>query len=228
MRAIAYVRVSTDMQADSGAGLAAQRAAIRTYAARAGLEIVATFEDAGISGTAGLEDRPALAAAVGQLRRGDILIVAKRDRLGRDQLVTLMIEKAVARRGAAIASADGVGNGDTAADVFMRGVMDAAAAFERSLIAARTKAAMAAKRKAGERVGDIPFGYDLGDDGRLVPNAAEQLILEKIRACREAGVSLRRIASILTEEGFATKKGNATWNHNTIRSILRRQAALAA
>jgi len=228
MRAIAYVRVSTDMQADSGAGLAAQRAAIRAYASKAGLEIVATFADEGISGAAGLDARPGLAAAIGQLRRGDMLIVAKRDRLGRDMLTTLTIEKAVARRGAAVASADGCGNGDSAADLFMRNVMDAAAAFERSLIASRTKAAMAEKRRAGERTGDIPFGYDLGADGRLVPNVAEQLIVQKIRACREAGVSLRRIAAILTEEGYATKKGNGTWNHNTIRSILKREAALAA
>ncbi len=228
MKAIAYIRVSTDMQAESGAGLAAQRAAIETYARKAGMVIEATFSDEGISGAAGIEARPGLAAAIGQLRRGDFLLIAKRDRLGRDQLTTLQIEKAVARRGAAIVSADGVGNGDSAADMFMKAVIDAAAAFERNLIAARTKAAMAAKRKAGQRVGEIPFGWTLGPDGNLIEVAAEQVILEKIRNCRAAGVSLRRIAEILTEEGFATKKGNTKWNHNTIDSILTRAAAMAA
>lgn len=228
MKAIAYVRVSTDQQADSGAGLAAQRAAIDAYAKRAGLTIVATFEDAGISGAAGLEDRPGLAAAVGFLKRGDTLIVGKRDRLGRDTFNVMLIEKAVAKRGATVVSADGVGNGDGAADVFMRSVMDAAAQFERGLIAARTKSAMAAKRAAGERIGEVPYGWCLDADGRLVEDADEQEVLQLIRECRAEGVSLRKIAAVLTGKGYVTKKGKASWSHSTVQSILERAASMAA
>lgn len=228
MNAIAYVRVSTADQAESGAGLAAQVAAINAYAKRHGLTITETFEDAGISGAAGLEDRPGLAAAIGRLRRGDVLLIAKRDRLGRDVMNVMLIEKVIAKRGASVASADGVGNGDGAADVFMRQVMDAAAAFERNLIRARTKAAMAAKRKAGERVGEVPFGWAIDAAGRLVEDAAEQNVLAKIVACRQAGMSLRKIAAILTEAGCVTKKGGTAWSHSTVQSILERAAALAA
>ena len=227
MNAIIYLRVSTTDQAESGAGLAAQSASCAAYAAKAGINVIGTFTDAAISGAAGIEDRPGLMAAVAGLRRGDVLLIAKRDRLGRDQMATLMIEKAVSRKGATIISADGLGNGDDAGSVFMRQVIDAAAVYERNLIKARTKAALAAKRKAGERTGEVPFGWRLDDAGRLAEDAAEQNVLVKIMACRAAGMSLRQIAAILTGAGIVTKKGNAKWHGETIRSILERAAALA-
>jgi DNA invertase Pin-like site-specific DNA recombinase len=228
MNAIIYTRVSTTDQAESGAGLAAQSAACAAYASKAGLTVIGTFTDAAISGAAGIEDRPGLMAAVAGLRRGDALVIAKRDRLGRDQMAVLMIEKAISRKGATIISADGVGNGDDPGSVFMRQVVDAASVYERNLIRARTKAALAAKRKAGELTGEVPFGWRADADGRLIEDAAEQVVLTKIMACRAAGMSLRKIAAILTEAGIVTKKGGAKWHGETIRSILTRAAALAA
>jgi DNA invertase Pin-like site-specific DNA recombinase len=106
--------------------------------------------------------------------------------------------------------------------------MAAASEFERGLIRQRTKAAMAAKRKAGERVGTIPFGWTLGDDNTLVPVAEEQRVIEQIIRCRAAGMSYRAIAAILTEGNVTTKSGASVWNHNTVKSILVRHAALAA
>jgi len=227
MDAIIYTRVSTNDQAESGAGLAAQSASCAAFATKAGMNVIGMFTDAAISGAAGLEDRPGLMAAVAGLRRGDVLLIAKRDRLGRDQMAVLMIEKAISRKGATIVSADGVGNGDDPGSVFMRQVVDAAAVYERNLIRARTKAALAAKRKAGERTGEVPFGWKADADGRLLEDAAEQNVLAKIMACRAAGMSLRKIAAILTEAAIVTKKGGSTWKHSTIKSILERAAALA-
>ena len=228
MAAISYTRVSSDKQAESGAGIAAQAAAIKAYAQRAGLDLVESYTDDGISGAAGIDGRPGLAAAIGRLRRGDVLVIAKRDRLGRDMMTTLTIERAVAKRGASIVSADGVGNGDGAADAFMRSVMDAAAQFERDLIKARTRAAMAEKRKAGERIGEVPFGWRLAADGTLEPVAAEQEILDLIRELRESGLSLRAIAKELTDAGITTKKGKAKWSHSTVQSVLSRACLMAA
>ena len=227
MAAIGYVRVSTDAQGESGAGLDAQRAAIAAYAAKAGLDLVAVHEDAGVSGAAGLEDRPGLIAAVAQLRKGDTLIVAKRCRLGREQLAILMIEQAVAKRGASISSADGAGNGSDPSAKFMAAIIDAASCYERNLIRCRTKAALAAKRSKGERTGQVPFGWQ-DDNGRLVAVPAEQLVLVRIHECRAAGLSLRAIAGILMAEEIITKEGKATWHASTIKSILTRAAAVAA
>jgi DNA invertase Pin-like site-specific DNA recombinase len=238
MALVAYTRVSTDSQAESGAGLEAQRHSIEAYAARHGLEVRSWHSDDGVSGAADLADRPALAAAVADLRRGDVLIVAKRDRLGRDTFVVGMIERVIGKRGATVVSADGVANGDTPADQFMRSVLDAASQFERGLIRQRTRSALAAKRRAGEVTGTVPFGWQLastdrdpstGDllDSTLIEVPAEQTILRLIAELRGTGMSLQSIADTLNAARHATKKGRK-WHASTIRSVIGRQAALAA
>ncbi len=228
MNTIIYTRVSTDEQATSGLGLAAQMAACESFAAKAGHTITACHTDAGVSGAAGIEDRPGLLAAVAGLRRGDALVIAKRCRLGRDQMAILVIERAVRRKGAVILSSDGIGNADDPASQFMKNVIDAASVYELGLIRSRTKAALAAKRSAGELAGEVPFGWVADDNGKLIEVADEQAILRIIGELRQAGVSLRKIAAILTDYGHRTKKGGTEWSHTSVKSILDRQAALAA
>jgi DNA invertase Pin-like site-specific DNA recombinase len=228
MNVTIYTRVSTDEQAATGLGLAAQMAACESFAAKAGHTITGVFTDAGISGAASLEDRPGLMAAIAGLRRGDALVIAKRCRLGRDQMAILMIEKAVSRKGATILSADGVGNTDDPTGQLMKGIVDQFGIYERAMIRSRTKAALAAKRRAGELAGEVPFGWMADATGKLFAVPAEQEILCLIRRLRDEGVSLRKIAAILTESNVTTKKGKAAWTHTTVKSILERQAALAA
>src|SRR5688500_7351522 len=96
--AIGYLRVSTDEQRDSGLGLEAQRTAIEAAATRQGLRIRATFDDAGLSGALPLATRPGLLQALNVLQRGDVLIVAKRDRLGRDVIGVATFEAAAAKK----------------------------------------------------------------------------------------------------------------------------------
>src|SRR5438067_7782716 len=92
-RAWAYLRVSTDKQAESGLGLEAQQASVTACASRLGLPLAAVFMDAGTSGALAIEDRPVLLDAIGAIKRGDVLIVAKRDRIGRDVIAVAMIER---------------------------------------------------------------------------------------------------------------------------------------
>src|SRR2546426_77525 len=93
--ALGYVRCSTDKQAESGLGLEAQRTSITAVAARLKLPLGQVFEDAGKSGSLAIEDRPVLLEAVSALRRGDVLLVAKRDRIGRDVIAVAMIERLI-------------------------------------------------------------------------------------------------------------------------------------
>ena len=77
----------------------------------------------------------------------------------------------------------------------MRNIVNAFAEYERALIRARTRAALAVKRAKGERVGDVPFGYQLAADRvHLEPLAAEQNIIAAIRRLRGDGLSIREIA----------------------------------
>jgi DNA invertase Pin-like site-specific DNA recombinase len=225
-RAVLYLRVSSDEQAQSGAGLNAQLDACRAHAGRSGWEPAGPFADEGISGAAGLDKRPGLLDAITTLGAGDVLLVAKRDRLGRDPIAVAMIEAAVARQGARVVSAAGEGTDDDGpTSILMRRIVDAFAEYERLVIKARTRAALAAKRARGERTGKVRFGDDLADDGRtLTPNEAERELIATIRWMRAEGMSLRAIAAKLTTDGVPTKEGKTRWNHNTVARILGRPA----
>jgi DNA invertase Pin-like site-specific DNA recombinase len=227
-KAIGYKRVSRDQQAESGAGLAAQEDSIRACARRLGLDLVAVFatEDEGVSSVDPLDKRPELLDAIAALGRGDVLVVAKRDRLGRDPIVVAMIEAAVARRGARIVSAAGEGTEtDGPTDVLMRRIVDAFAEYERLIIKARTRAALGAMKKRGERVGGIPFGYRLAaDEVHLEPDEGEQAVLDQIKTMRAAGRTLVDIASELNTRGIM-RRGNGRWDHSFLSRLLSRQAA---
>lgn len=203
-RAVAYLRVSTE---DQRLGPDAQRATIEAWAAREGVVVVAWHVDQGVSGGTDGADRPGLVMALGELRaeRAGVLVVAKRDRIARDVAVAAMIDRAVSSSGARVASAEGVGNGDSPADGFMRSILDAAAAYERSLIRARTRAALAVKKSKGERAGEVPYGFRAQADGRLEVDPDEQNVIVAVRELRAAGVSLRRIVAELEARGFLSR-----------------------
>jgi DNA invertase Pin-like site-specific DNA recombinase len=217
--AVGYLRVSTDGQVVSGLGLDAQREAIAGAARRLGLTVAGWYSDAGVSGSAALDARPGLLAALDALTRGDVLIVAKRDRVARDVLVSAMVERLAARKGARVVSAAGEGtDGDSPADVLMRQMIDAFAQFERALIATRTKAALTAKRARGERAGNVPFGYVADAQGKLTPNPAELRVVALVRELREAGYTLTAIADELNAQGYTTRKGTP-WRHQYVSAL---------
>jgi DNA invertase Pin-like site-specific DNA recombinase len=238
MRAVVYLRVSTDEQAASGLGLEAQRHACERWAEREGCPTAGPFED-DASGAAPLDRRPGLLDALADLEPGDVLLVAKRDRLGRDPVVIAMIEASINRKGCRVVSAAGEGTADDdPSSVLMRRLIDAFAEYERLLIRGRTKAALAAKRRRGERVGSVPFGRVVVDDGRrskkgdlpvaLVEDPAEAAAVAAMLRMKAEGLSPRKIARELDGMGVPTKKGRGGWTHQSVRAILKRHAAEAA
>ncbi len=234
IKVVIYLRVSTDEQAESGLGLEAQLAACKAMAARMGWEVVSVFEDT-MSGGLPLEKRSILLEAVASLRRGYVLLVAKRDRLTRgDMLTTAMIEAAVKRPGARIASAAGEGTeSDDPASILMRRMIDAFAEYERLIIGFRTRSALAAKKARGERTGQVPYGRRLTGGGPpskrsglptgLEPDQSEAGVLDLIRELDAAGLSRRKIAGELDRRGIPTK-GGRPWKHSTVHDLLRRMS----
>jgi DNA invertase Pin-like site-specific DNA recombinase len=227
-KAVPYLRVSDDKQAESGLGLAAQESACRACAKRLGLAVgnVHVTPDEGVSSVDPLDKRPELLEAIDELDRGDVLVVAKRDRLGRDPIIVAMIEAAVARRGARVVSASGEGTEtDGPTDILMRRIVDAFAEYERLVIRARTKAALAVKRSRNERLGGrLPYGSMLAPDGvHLVDNPSEQEVLAFIREMRADGMTLQAIASELNNRGIYRREGSK-WDHRFVSTLLRRAA----
>lgn len=207
--AIAYLRVSTDEQA---LGPAAQRAAIERWAATQGVTVLAWHCDQGVSGAAALDKRPGLTAALGAVTEhgAGLLVVAKRDRLARDVVLAAMIESLAKRTGARVVSAAGEGEGDDGdpASLLMRRMVDVFAEYERAIIRARTRSALAVKRGRGERTGEIPFGLRLAADGvHFEPAAAERAVVARVRHLRAEGLSFRAIVASCDREGLVARTG---------------------
>jgi DNA invertase Pin-like site-specific DNA recombinase len=205
-RAVAYVRVSTDRQ---DLGPDAQRAAIESWARREGVAVLSWHEDR-ITGSEGLEGRPALRDALLALRphRAGLLVVAKRDRLARDVVVAASIEAEAKKSGAVVASAAGEGGtGGDPMSVVMRRFADVFAEHEKNLIRQRTRDALQQKRRRGERAGKVPFGYAADERGRLSPNEGEREVVALVRRLRGEGLSLRAVVDRLRIDGRLSRAG---------------------
>ncbi len=119
------------------------------------------------------------------------------------------LESAVRAEGATVASAAGEGTeSDDPNAVFVRRISDAKSEWERGIIRARTRAALAVKRARGERVGALPFGFRLAVDGKHIePDPDEQDIIARVRSLRLSGLSQRSIAGVLRAEGVVSRAG---------------------
>jgi site-specific DNA recombinase len=228
IRAIAYVRVSSDEQASEGVSLDAQRARLISHAAAAGLHLVATIEDAGRS--ASTLRRPGLEAALEQLRAGgaDALLCVKLDRLTRKvgDLEQLLAAHFGADAPHTLLLAAEPHDAKTATGRLTLRILVAIAEHELDQVAARTQAAVDHKRAAGEVVGAVPFGFDRDGD-RLVPNAAEQETLRRARELDAGGLGLRAIARRLNDDDRPTKRGGR-WDATAVKRLLTRGARGAA
>jgi site-specific DNA recombinase len=228
-RAIGYVRVSTEDQAAEGYSLDAQRAKLAGYAVAADLDLVAVLADEGVSGKR-TDNRPGLQDALRRLRAGEAaaLVVVKLDRLSRSTGDVLDLVETCGREGWSLHSLAERLDTASAMGRFVVTIFAALAQAEREVIGERTKAAMSHMKRNGLRVGAVPFGFDLGADGRtLTPNVAEQSVIGTIRAKASEGCSQVRIAKHLNDQGITTK-GGRRWSKTTIFRILRAREAVAS
>lgn len=211
-RVIGYVRVSTDEQHASGAGLTAQRSAIEAECARRGWDLVDVVgEDAGAS-SATLE-RAGLQGALELLDRGqaDVLVIAKLDRLSRSVSQGAQVMDRAKRRGWSLVALDFGLDTTTPAGEMVANVILSTAQYERRLIGERTKAALAAKKAAGVRLGR--------------PQSLPMAVVGRIVGERRAGRPMRAIARGLTTDGVPTARGGVVWQVSAVQSVLRSQAA---
>ena len=203
------MRVSTDKDRQE-LGVQAQRAAIGSWACRSGVEIVAWYSEE-VTGGASLDKRPILLeaiASVGAFGAG-FLVFQKWDRFARDPFTAALAEIEVQRMGGRLVSADGMGNGDDPASQLQRDLVLAVAKFEKALIRARTKAALAVKKSRGESTGTAPYGFRVGEGGRLVEDVLEQRVRREVRALRATGLSFRQIRAEATSRGLLGRTGCA-------------------
>lgn len=211
-KAVGYLRVSTDKQADHGVSLEAQKAKIDAYTALYDIELVAIVVDAGVSAKS--LERPGLQRALGMARKGqaDAIIVSKLDRLTRSvrDLGTLVEDYFSSDKISLLSVADAIDT-RTAAGRLVLNVLGSVAQWERETIGERTSEAMAHKRANHERTSlHAPYGFQITSDGRtLVADEGEQALLDALREARQRGLSQRAVVAELARQGFTTRKGTA-------------------
>jgi DNA invertase Pin-like site-specific DNA recombinase len=203
---VGYVRCSTEEQAVSGLGLAAQRVAIEADCARRGLSLLAVYSDEGVSGKA-LDNRPELAAALADLDagHGTVLMVSKLDRLSRSVHDATGLLLRAERAGWGLVALDVAVDTTTPQGAAMTQVLAVFAELERRLIGERTKAALAVKRAQGVKLGR--------------PRTLSADVVERIRDARAQGGSWSAIARDLNADATPTAQGGSKWYPATVRYV---------
>jgi len=221
---ITYLRVSTDRQGKSGLGLEAQRKAVADHVASKG-QIAAEYVEIE-SGKK--NERPQLASALAEAKQiGAVLLIAKLDRLARNVAFIANLLEA----GVEIAAAD-----MPEANRFLLHVMAAVAEHEAQAISDRTRAALAAAKARGIKLG-WAMPSRKAEQHRAARKGAEinaqkadrhaANVLPVIRQIADRGASLRQIAAGLNERGIKTARGGL-WYATTIRNILARENDIEA
>lgn len=214
-RFVAYYRVSTAQQGRSGLGLDAQRNAVREFLNGGSWTLSGEFTEIESGKN---NDRPQLALAMNQARLiGATLVIAKLDRLSRDAHFLLGLSKA---------GVDFVAADMPNANRLTVGIMAVVADEERRMISTRTRAALAAAKARGTKLGGYRGGpvVDAKLGGAAVRVAADSFasrVAPTITQLRHEGLSLAAVANKLTSMDVRTARGGA-WTSQAVKNALER------
>jgi DNA invertase Pin-like site-specific DNA recombinase len=216
--AIIYLRVSTAGQVIDGVSLDAQESKSRAWCELNDYEVKAVFTDAGISGKS-TANREGLQNALDAVKKDNALVVYSLSRLARSTKDTIEISEKLNAKGVDLVSLSEKIDTTTAAGKMVFRMLAVLSEFERDQVSERTTAALQHKKAKGERVGGIPYGFQLALDGvKLLKDKTEQALIALVKQLRETGLSLRKIAAKVAEQGF--KPRGKAFYPQTIKLIL--------
>lgn len=213
-----YVRVSSIRQSEEGQSIETQISKLKSYAKLHDFEIEEIFIDRGVSGAVPLFKRPMGRELLERVIKGDTILVTKLDRAFRssvdalscvDKLSKLDIKMHLLDFGGDVCSSDGAGR-------LFFAMLSAFSQFERERLGERVRETKFHMRQAGRFLGGSrTLGFQIDDQGYLVSDPKEQLIISKILRLRNQGLPLREIASKVSVP-------ERTVSHSTVRRVLDR------
>jgi DNA invertase Pin-like site-specific DNA recombinase len=218
MKAVGYVRVSSEDQAKEGVSLNNQKAKIQAYCDLKDLELVTILEDAGLS--AKNLKRPGVQMILEMVKKKSVeaVVVYKLDRMFRSTIDALETTKKFDKQGIAFHSIEETIDTKSAMGRFFFTLTAALAEMERRIIGERTKAALQHKKENGLVWGPVPYGFKRVRR-KIVPDEAEQHTIKKVLRLRKKGFNYSQISRKLNELGLKTKKGS-TWFPQTVKNIV--------
>jgi site-specific DNA recombinase len=222
MRVYGYLRCSTQMQVEKET-LANQRDRIQAWCSVNGHELVAVYEDAGLSGSK-VSNREGLKGALEVVTKdkGSILCVYSISRLSRNLIQATEIIQRLEKAGCALVSLSEKIDLTTAAGSLYCNLLLCFAQGERAQLQERVKSAMQFRKRQGKLVGTVPFGWAVGQDGEtLIAESGEQETLALMQRLSAKGKSLSDIVEALEVKGLRSKKGGP-WKRESVRQILKR------
>ncbi len=223
MKAVGYIRVSTEQQVQEGVSLESQKAKIEAYCSLKEMNLIEIIEDAGVSAKNLKREGMKRILDICKKKKCDAVIVLKLDRMFRSTIDALQTTKLFSKHGVAFHSIQETIDTDSAMGKFFFSLLSSIAELERNTISDRTKQALEYKRLNGEKTGGyVPFGFDLDSCGiSLIPNKVEQKTITFMQDLKEQGLSLRGICSQLEQNHIKTKQGKSVWLPNTVSRILK-------
>lgn len=203
-KAIGYIRVSTQKQADEGVSLDAQRAKIEAWCLANDYELAGIHCDEGVSGTK--SNRDGLLAAMAEAGKGTALVVYSLSRLTRSTKDLISFAEQLEQQGADLISLSEKIDTTTAAGKMVFRMLGVLNEFERDQVSERTKAALAHKKANNQVYNHTPYGYTRSGE-TLQKNDAEAAVAAQAVRLYQSGKTMRAIARHLNERGIPTKLG---------------------
>jgi DNA invertase Pin-like site-specific DNA recombinase len=219
-RAVGYARVSTEKQAKGGLSLEAQSDKLHAMMVVRGDEMVELIVD---DESAKTLKRPGLQRIIKMVIGGEIdaVVICKLDRLTRSVRDLAELLDLFNEYGVALVSLSESLDTQSASGKLVMNIMTAVSQWEREAISERTIAVMNLKKRRGERLGNIPYGFRDDGDGRVIQDEAEQFIIERIKDLRiEKKLSYRAAAEWMNDAGYRTRRGTM-WRGEYVEDIIK-------
>ena len=212
-KAAIYIRVSTTEQSEHGYSVPEQRERLVAYCKAMNWEVTGIFPDPGYSGKD--TNRPGLQGLLSDIKRFDVVVIYKLDRLSRSQKDTLhLIEDEFIKNGVDVVSLQETLDTTTAFGRASIGILSAFAQLERETFKERSLLGRTGRARQGKWVGTSrpPIGYDYNiEKQQLTINPYEAEQVKMVYDMFLAGIGLQKIAETMHNAGHKHKYGDWTW-----------------
>jgi len=220
MKAMGYIRVSTEEQSQQGVSLSNQEQKIRAYCSAKDWEITTVIKDEGCSGKD--LNRPGVQEIIKGCRKRtfDVVVTMKLDRLTRSvKDLGYLVEDVFNKHGIAFSSLQDNFDTSTANGRMVMNILATLAQWERDIISERTRDAMQFMKNSLKLIGAVPFGFNLSGK-ELIPNPEEMETVSKLIMMKGQGASYQKIAGQLNAD-FIPAKNGGKWHPKTVMGVMR-------